>query len=137
MDDLEGGEDVVVPGVAKGDTGDAAEREACQVGATRREVEEAESACDKISDIDVEVLDIAGGGVIEVAADLLEVEAAETVKALVVLARDGEGEAVKAATPAALEGFEDLLGVGVAVGEEMDIEGGRRGPAAGPEIAPP
>jgi len=83
-----------------------------------------------IGDIDVEVLDAAGGGVVD---EALGSPDAGFCGAPVPFY--DEGEAVEAPKAAALERQEYLLRV--VAGAEEEIEGGRRGPAALPERAPP
>jgi len=86
--------------------------------------------------VDVEVLDAAGGGVVEAAVDVLVAEVAVGAGEPVPAEVDGEGEAVEAPPAAALERLEQP--VRVVEGAVVEVEGGRRAQSArhGEESAP-
>jgi len=65
VDDLEGGEGVEAEGEAEGNPGQVADEETREVRTTPREGERRDQAHEVIGDIDVEVLDAAGGGVVD------------------------------------------------------------------------
>ena len=137
LDDLEGGVRVGAEGVIERDVADVEEGEAREAGAGRREAEHGARAHEVVGDVEVEVLGVAGSGVFEAAADVLVAEVAVGEAAAAVLAEvEGEGEAVEVAVPAAVERAEEPVRV-VDPGAEVEVERGRRGPAARPEPAPP
>lgn len=134
VDNLERGEGVGAEGVAEGNSADTEEGEAHEAGEPRREAQHGAHAQEMIGYVDVEVLDVTGGGVVEAAVDVLVAEVAMRLGRSVIAEVEGEGEAVEASPAAALERLEQP--VRVVAGAVVEVEGGRRGAAARPERPP-